>query len=157
MSEKRKCLEIGLLLCFACTSAAADTIADQQRVLQIEQAFAKTMADRDFEAFRFFLDDEAVFFSGDTPLEGKQSVADTWAAYFESPEAPFSWEPETVVVLSSGTLAHSSGPVYDATGIEVARFNSVWRKTVDGDWKVVFDKGAAVCRCDDEAGSEAAD
>jgi hypothetical protein len=59
--------------------------------------------------------------------------------------APFSWSPEVVDVLESGTLAHSSGPVRDAGGRRIGTFNSIWRREPDGRWRVVFDKGCPVC------------
>jgi ketosteroid isomerase-like protein len=117
----------------------------RQQVEDTERAFAQSMADRDHAAFASFLSDEAVFFGATAPLVGKQAVADAWAAYFKQPEAPFSWRPETVVVLASGTLAHSSGPVLNPDGAPVATFNSVWRREPSGEWKIVFDKGSRIC------------
>ena len=61
--------------------------------------------------------------------------------FFDAKEAPFSWAPDHVVVLADGTLAHSTGPVRDPSGLAVARFNSVWRLEAPGVWRVVFDKG----------------
>lgn len=124
---------------------ASETGALRALVEHTERAFAQTMADRDFEAFQVFLADEAVFFAGETPLNGKAAVASAWAEYFQQPEAPFSWEPESVVVLESGTLALSSGPVRDPAGNRVATFQSVWRLEEDGAWRVVFDKGHRYC------------
>ena len=102
-----------LSLLMAGTSAAGEAMLEQlrQQVEDTERAFAQTMAERDHDAFMAFLSEETVFFSGDMPLRGKQQVADTWKPYFDGPDAPFSWEPELVVVLDSGTLALSSGPV----------------------------------------------
>ena len=117
----------------------------QQQVTDTERAFAKTMAQRDFDGFVSFLSDEAVFFAGTTPLRGKQKVADTWKSYYEQADAPFSWEPETVEVLESGTLALSSGPVFDPKGKLVATFNSIWRLEAPGQWRIVFDKGSVAC------------
>ena len=76
-----------------------------------ERAFARTMADRDLAAFASFLSDEAVFFSGPTPLRGKAQVLAFWSRFYSGQAALFSWEPDEVEVLDSGTLAHSSGPV----------------------------------------------
>lgn len=106
-----------------------------------EIAFAQTMAGRDFDAFLSFVSDDALFFAGETPLRGKDAVADAWRRFYEGPDAPFSWEPDLVVVLESGDLAHSTGPVRDPSGQIVARFNSVWRLEPDGEWRVVIDKG----------------
>ncbi|UCC25538.1 MAG: nuclear transport factor 2 family protein [Gemmatimonadales bacterium] len=107
-----------------------------------EIGFAQTMADRDFQAFLSFISPEAVFFSSDGPLRGREAIAAGWAPYFEGDVAPFSWGPDTVEVLDSGTLALTSGPVLSADGQEVGRFNSIWRKDPDGVWRVVFDRGS---------------
>jgi ketosteroid isomerase-like protein len=107
-----------------------------------EIAFAKTMTDRDFEAFLTFIAQEAVFFNGNEALRGRDEIASAWRPFFEGPTAPFSWHPDLVQVLESGELALSSGPVRDPTGVEVGRFNSIWRRDADGQWRVVFDKGS---------------
>jgi ketosteroid isomerase-like protein len=114
----------------------------RNQVWAAELAFAKTMADRKLQAFGEFVSDEAVFFSGTTTLHGKTQVVDDWATLFDKPDAPFSWEPDQVEVLASGTLALSTGPVRDTSGKIIARFNSVWRLEGPGVWRVVFDKGS---------------
>jgi ketosteroid isomerase-like protein len=122
-----------------------EALADQVRAA--ETAFAKTMADRDFAAFGNYVSDEAIFFGGEGPLRGKAAVLESWKRLYEGPKAPFSWSPEVVQVLDSGTLAHSSGPVLDPDGKRVGTFNSIWRLEKDGKWRVVFDKGCDVCNC----------
>ncbi len=107
-----------------------------------EIAFAKTMADRDLDAFLSFVSSEAVFFNGNEPLRGRDAIERGWARFFEGPDAPFSWHPDVVQVLESGGLALSSGPVRGPSGEEIGRFNSIWRKDADGRWRVVFDKGS---------------
>ncbi len=127
----------------ACTApqGTPDLAGRRQEVVEAERAFAATMARRDFAGFTAFLSEEAVFFSGERPLRGKQAVADWWKRFFEKPEAPFSWEPERVDVLDSGKLALSFGPVRDATGQLMGTFTSVWRREAPGKWRIVFDKG----------------
>lgn len=132
------------------TFAQPPSLSDMQKqVRQTEQAFAQTMVDRDLEAFESFLAEETVFFAGESPLNGKQAVVDAWKGFYEGEAAPFSWAPAQVVVLDSGTLALSTGPVYDPTGIQVATFTSIWRQEAPGVWKIVFDKGCRVCDCSD--------
>jgi ketosteroid isomerase-like protein len=113
----------------------------QEQVRQAEEAFARTMADRDLEAFAAFVSQEAIFFGGPETLRGREAVVEGWRPFFEGADPPFSWEPEVVEVLPSGTLAHSSGPVKDPHGNVMATYNSVWRLETDGKWRVVFDKG----------------
>ena len=75
----------------------------------------------------------------------KRQVADWWKRYYEGPDAPFSWEPEDVEVLDSGTLALSSGPVRDTKGALIATFTSIWRLEDSGKWRIIFDKGNRAC------------
>jgi len=140
-------------LCAAMLSGCASvtprpTAADLQRqVADTERAFAKTMADRDHAAFASFLSDETIFFSGAKALRGKQQVADTWKRFYDGPAAPFSWQPEVVEVLDSGTLALSTGPVRNPQGKLVATFTSIWRLEAPETWRIIFDKGNDVCDC----------
>lgn len=122
---------------------AIDLTAVRAQVFAAERAFAKSMADRSLADFSRFVSEEAIFFSGPDgqPLRGREAVKAGWARFFDGP-APFSWEPDEVEPLPSGTLAHSSGPVRDPSGKAVARFNSIWRLEAPGVWRVIFDKGS---------------
>lgn len=122
-----------------------EATALEQEVAAVEAAFAKTMADRDFEAFASFLDAETVFWGPNVPDRGKEAVMMRWRPYYDGPDAPFSWKPETVLVLASGTLARSTGPVMAPDGRVVAYFHSTWRKNKGGEWKIIFDKGQRFC------------
>jgi uncharacterized protein (TIGR02246 family) len=125
----------------------ADISALQAQVRAAEQAFSKAMADRDVEAFASHVADDAVFF-GAKPLRGKKAIVAAWKQFFEGPQAPFSWQPEEVEVLDSGTLALSSGPVRAPDGKQIGVFNSIWRRAPEGVWRVVFDKGCPDCPCE---------
>lgn len=136
-----------LALASAAAGAAPSNAELKQQVADTERAFAATMRQRDLAAFTSFLSDETVFYSGPVPLRGREQVIAFWKKFYEGKEAPFSWEPDQVDVIDSGTLAHSSGPVYDPEGKLIARFNSVWRLEAPGKWRIVFDKGQDVCDC----------
>lgn len=146
---KAACL--ALLIFFAPVSQATDLAELKRQVSETEKAFAKTMAQRDHAAFATFLSEETVFFSGPSVLHGKQEVAQFWQRFYEKPEAPFSWEPKDVEVLASGTLAISSGPVYNPSGKLVATFTSIWRLEAPSTWRIIFDKGNDVCDCNQNA------
>lgn len=125
----------------------ADEIA--RRVAEVtatETAFAQTLADRDPAAFRRFLAPDTIWLNGKQPQNGPDAVAAAWAKFFEGPTPPFSWAPDLVVVLPSGDLAQSSGPVTSPDGKVFARFQSVWRRKPVGGWEIVFDQGSEVCR-----------
>lgn len=149
MLKAIRVLTICLLLFVSGTAFAEAPITKELHttVEETERAFANTMAQRDFEKFKTFIAEDAIFFSGTTPLRGRQQIADAWEGFFKEPLAPFSWEPEHVEVLESGTLAWSTGPVYNADGKKVGTFNSVWQLDASSQWRVIFDKGNDVCNC----------
>lgn len=132
-------------LAAGCVSAPvlqpADRAAIERQVADTERAFAKTMADRDLAGFSRFLSEETVFFSGPEPLRGKAAVTAFWKRFYDKPAAPFSWRPDRVEALDSGTLALSTGPVLDPAGQCIGRFTSIWRLESPGVWRIVFDKG----------------
>ena len=144
MNLKRFAATAFCMTLFACSSMSASNSIESARsqVWAAESAFARTMADRDLSRFSDYLAEEAVFFAGTTTLRGKSEVFEGWARLFAGPDAPFSWEPDQVEVLSSGGLALSTGPVRDPTGNVIGRFNSIWRLEASGQWRVVFDKGS---------------
>lgn len=114
-----------------------------RQVETTERAFAASMARRDHAAFVSHLAETTIFYGPDGKvLRGKAAVALAWKPFFDGHEAPFSWEPDQVDVIDDGTLAYSSGPVRNAQGQVVARFNSVWRREAGGVWRIVFDKGS---------------
>lgn len=127
----------------ATLGAQAATGKLARQVFVAESSFAATMARRDLVAFGEFVSTEAVFF-GRSALRGREAVIEAWREYFEGPDAPFSWRPETVEVLPSGTLALTSGPVFAPDGTLTNTFTSVWRLEPDGKWRVIFDKGCPV-------------
>jgi ketosteroid isomerase-like protein len=119
-----------------------------RQVFVAESSFAATMASRDSVAFARFIAPDAVFFGEKAVLRGKPAVVEGWSRFFAGRDAPFSWRPEKVEVLDSGSLALSTGPVHDPEGRQIGTFSSIWRRESDGSWRVVFDKGCPVCNCE---------
>lgn len=134
------------LLASCSGSTSRDAAQLEAELRAAETAFAATMAARDFDGFMSFIAEDAVFVADGEPLRGKAEIAARWKPYFEASEAPFSWTPEHVHVLASGTLGQSDGPVHDRTGAVTGRFRSIWRQERLGVWHVVFDAGYASCQ-----------
>jgi ketosteroid isomerase-like protein len=106
-----------------------------------ENAFAKTLADRDFAAFASFIDEDAVFLYGGSPQRGKAEILAAWKGYFEGETPPFAWRADYAEVDPSGTWAQTKGTVSSVQGEDFAIFWSVWRRTPSGEWLVYFDDG----------------
>lgn len=122
--------------------------ATAESLRQAELAFARSVADQDFERFLSFIEEDAIFTAGGI-LRGREAVGEAWSsAFFGEGAARIRWRPETVVVLAAGDLGLSTGP-YEITttgadGEEVRRrgtFFSLWRRQADGSWKVALDGG----------------
>ena len=118
-----------------------DLSARREEVRARETGFAKSMADRDLAAFTSFISEEAVFVGVGGTTHGPQEIGAAWKRFFDGPDAPFSWRPETTEVLPSGTLALSSGPVFDPKGQRIGTYNSTWRRDADSVWRIIFDNG----------------
>ena len=143
----RNSVSLTLFLPAVVSAQAQNRQALARQVFAAESAFAQTLAARDTLAFATYVAVDAVFFGRGGTLHGRAAVAAGWHPFFEGRAAPFSWSPEVVEVLESGTLALSTGPVRDPAGRQIATFNSIWRRDPDGHWRVVFDKGCPVCDC----------
>jgi ketosteroid isomerase-like protein len=139
--------KLSLFFLAAAYLAAQSDQSLTEQVRRTEIAFAKSMADRDHTAFRSFLASDVIFVSANRVLRGAKEVADGWKRFYEDKQAPFSWEPDQVQVLDSGTLAVSSGPVRDPSGKRIGTFNSVWRREPGGAWRIVIDHGCPPCDC----------
>jgi ketosteroid isomerase-like protein len=126
---------------FSANLAAQAQSSLKQQVFAAESSFAASMAKRDLAAFAAHVSPEAVFFGDTAVMRGKAAVLNGWRPFFTRKEAPFSWRPDVIEVLRSGTLAISNGPVFDPQGKRVGSFSSIWRREADGTWLVIFDKG----------------
>jgi ketosteroid isomerase-like protein len=139
-------LTLSLVLLAASLSAQGEkpAVDPREEVFAAERAFARTMADRDHAAFVSFLSPDTIFLSPAAVYRGREEVAEAWRRLYEGPEAPFSWAPERVEVIDSGSLAVSTGPVMDPSGKRTGTYVSTWRRGDDGSWKIVLDTG---CGC----------
>jgi ketosteroid isomerase-like protein len=141
-----KQLLLALMTLFAPVAFAEDLAALTGQVRATEIAFAKTLADRDVQAFRALIAPDVIWLA-DQPLRGPDQVLTRWQKFFDAPQAPFSWTPEIVEVQQGGKLALSTGPVLDPAGKRIGTYTSIWRRESAGVWKIIFDRGCPVCDC----------
>lgn len=133
--------------------AVADVTSD---VRCREIAFSQSVENKDIEAFKSFLDEDARFV-GRSVVSGRDAITDAWKVFFTDDGPDIKWRPQFVEVLEDGTLALTRGPYRmigeDADGNSVEQwgtFNSVWRMSSNGKWRVVFDAGDVAASPPDE-------
>lgn len=145
-------LMVAVLLCMLSVESGAgddlSRLAGEVRATEI--AFAKTLADRDAKKFAGMIAPDAIWLA-DRPLRGPGEVLARWQKFFDAPQPPFSWSPETVEVQAGGKLALSTGPVIDAQGKRIGTYTSIWRRESEGVWRIIFDRGCPACDCGSSA------
>lgn len=150
-----------ILLLIALVAIPAELVAqptDAEGSLRAtELAFARSVAEKNLEAFKSFIDEDAVFASGPT-LRGPEEVVKAWSYYFGPDAPPLVWCPKRVEVLASGALGMTTGPYETLRRAENGDpervrgvFFSVWRRQPDESWKIVFDSGTPASAVPGEA------
>lgn len=143
-----------LVLLAGCAGRAGPgPVAEAEHLLETDRAFAAaSVRDGAARAFRSFLADEALQFSGGSePVRGNRAIYEQMSAGMDSLTTLY-WEPQEASVSRSADMGytwgrytvvredHSGGSRRTAgTGMYV----NVWRRQEDGSWKVVVDIGSS--------------
>jgi ketosteroid isomerase-like protein len=139
-----------LMMALQATPAVPAVSAIACPVWERELSFADSVRRHDAAAFAEHVDPDAVFsVNGKSPLHGRAVIGEHWAGLVSGKAGRLDWYPDHVVAANSGDIAWSSGPALfemvdgkGGTTAMLSRFNSVWRKNADGEWRVVFDSGS---------------
>lgn len=122
-----------------------------------EIAFSKAAENKDAEAFRSFLDEDARFV-GSIVTRGPDEIVAAWQPFFSADGPAIKWRPQFIEVRNDGDLALTRGPYRmvnqdpDGNPVEYwGTFNSIWRKTTKGHWQVIFDAGNSASKPPDSA------
>lgn len=139
---------LALVPFLAATAAAPPALSpDECAVFARELSFARSVAAHDAAAFASHIAPDAVFAAGSpAPQRGRPAIERAWAPIVRGEGMRLEWYPQRTTVV--GDLAWSTGPALVQTEeAGVARygrttFQSVWRRSGDGEWRVLFDAGA---------------
>lgn len=142
------------------TKPAAPTVvapalsAAECAVWERERSFAATVAAHDAIAFAEHVHAQAAFDAGSAqPIHGRAAVVAAWKDIIAGTSIKLRWSPGVVTLGGDGSLAISRGPAWiedsrpGATSRHrVGEFISTWIRDRDGQWRVLFDGGAAPMR-----------
>lgn len=114
-----------------------------------ERSFAKTVEAHDAGAFAAHLVTDTVFGAASPrPVRGRDAVVADWKEIIEGTTIALRWHPQFVSIGADPDIAISSGPAwtefFDPSAKQrftISRFNSVWMRDADGQWRVLFDGG----------------
>ncbi len=135
---------------------AARMSAAECEVWNRERSFAASVEHHDAAAFAEHVHAQAAFDAGSPePTHGRAAVVEAWKGIIDGKRIKLGWSPGIVTIGGDGNLAISRGPSWienprpDAKQPDVAKrfrigeFISTWIKDSDGQWRVLFDGGAA--------------
>jgi ketosteroid isomerase-like protein len=134
----------------AAPNPLSDTTVTPGKMLlyDLEARFAKDVLARGGAGFAdWFAEDGVALSNGAAPAIGKVAIAQS--AKWDPKVYQLTWTPTDAQMGPSGdmgyTWGHFEGHSKDANGNPVVtsgRYMTIWRKGVDGQWKVVLDAGA---------------
>jgi uncharacterized protein (TIGR02246 family) len=141
------CLVLMVLVSGCNQQTQPDThAADESAVKDADAQWSKTAGANDLDGTLAYYTDDASLLPPNAPIAtGKQAIRAVWAAML-TPDATVSWQVTKADAARSGELAYVEG-VYQITAKnpkgksqeDKGKLVEVWKKQLDGKWKVVTD------------------
>lgn len=133
----------------ASATPPASMSATECEVWARERSFARTVEAHDAGAFASHLFEGTVFGAASPgPVRGRDAVVSDWKDVIEGSKFALRWHPQFVSIGADPDIAVSSGPAWTENfdpaakqRFTISRFNSVWARDADGEWRVLFDGG----------------
>ena len=156
----------GFATCAVATAFAADKPANPATAASVshagmsvaecdvwnrERSFAASVEHHDTAAFADHVQANAAFDAGSSePTHGRDAVVAAWKGIIAGTPIKLGWSPGIVTVGGDGNMAISRGPSWiedmrpeAKSHYRIGEFISTWIKDKDGQWRVLFDGGAA--------------
>ena len=128
---------------------ATDQSAELHKLVQADRDFNDATAARGLDGFRAFLAENAGTLRADRPvIVGRDALAETWKPLLSNPALAIHWGPLSGSLSSGGDMGYTVG-TYEITKtdekgkrvVATGKYVTIWRKQLDGSWKVEFDSG----------------
>ena len=145
---RRLILMMAVILHLAGCGAQVDLEAERAALRAADQAWSQSASDLDL-FMSYFAEDAVAAIPDAEPAQGKKAIRNLWSGIFRTPGFSLKWTSTRVDVAESGafgyvtgtfelTLQDSGGTTHTRTG----KYQTVWRKQPDGQWKAVADLAA---------------
>ena len=125
----------------------ADVEAERAALRQADADWAKTVAEKNADAFAAFCTADGVIMPPNTPAVNGTDAIRTWVTTtMAMPGFAVTWEPTSAEVAASGDIGYTLGSfTYQMTMPDGSTMNdsgkyaTIWKKQADGTWKVAVD------------------
>jgi uncharacterized protein (TIGR02246 family) len=118
---------------------------DEQAIRDTNTRWLDLIVKKDAAAVAALYTENGAFMAPNAPIAtGRAAIQAAWQGMFEMPEVALTFEPDEIVVSSSGDMAYDRGTYkFSAAGeggpmTDEGKYVVVWRK-VDGQWLVAAD------------------
>lgn len=146
---KKGCLVLIGFLIFGASGCAkkVDTAAESAALSKLDSQCSNIAAAKDSEGFTEMFADNGSMLPPNAPtVAGREAIARWASQMMANPGFKVHWQPTTAEVSQSGDLGFTTGryelTLQDVSGQPVTdqgKYVTVWKKQVDGKWKVAFD------------------
>ena len=136
--------------CWMWRQRKVDLSAEEAAIRRTDADWLAAASARDLNrVLPFWADDATIVTPGMPPIVGKDAIRKYVSGAFATPGFSITWKTEKVEVSQSGDLAYSTGTdrisLNTPDGKSVTEENrgvAIWKKQVDGSWRVVLDMGS---------------
>lgn len=122
---------------------------EEATLLVADRSFARDTAERGLEGWvEAFAEDGAQMATGQALVVGRPAIRELMKPLFSDPTSRLRWEPEHAAVGASGDIGYTYGhaqmmkvgPAGETVGAKI-QYLTVWKRQLDGSWKVAMDVG----------------
>lgn len=150
-ATRRACAQVVLLAAAACALSPTlpDPAAVRASLIAADEAFAAATASQGLEGWLAAYDSTGIQMEPDQAFTpGIPSIRAAMAPAFADPSFTLTWQPTMAFASAAGDLGYTLGTWQSthytdagAAQVTTGKYVTIWRKQVDGSWKVVFDGG----------------
>jgi len=141
-------LAAALILTGCAGGAPPPAPADPSVLMDADRAFAAAVAEGGTEAWvSWFATDGAQIVPNAGEIRGSEAIRELMTS-LDDPANELTWEPLRADIAASGDLGWTTGSYVSTTTLpdgtkseREGRYVTIWRRQVDGSWKVVMDLG----------------
>lgn len=132
---------VPFILAYAGPAFRSDLDAAKTSLIEADEHFAAATAAKGLNGFLSFFADNATVLPRKGPLiVGREAIRNYYTAMFAEPGFAFRWSPLRADVALSGDIGYTLGAV-ERGGNKNGKYNLIWKKQVNGDWKIVAEMG----------------
>lgn len=127
------------------SAAAVDTAGDEQAIRAHVDHWLQLVKAKDASGIAEIYAEDGAVMPPNAPIgKGRAAIQQTWASMMRTPGFDLTFNPEQIVISSSGDMALDRGTYTltvapaGTTQTDTGKYVVVWRK-IGGDWKAVAD------------------